>query len=110
MVRDLTVDMQPFYEEWARVKPYVDPVEELDEPARIRPDSPERKLIDPALDCISCGACYSSCGIADHRDVGVYDGYVSKACVHLIPSNRQRRSCRIARAGSKPFGQTALQP
>ena len=67
VVRDLIVDMKPFFDEWARVKPYLEPVEGLNEPARIKPDSPERQIIDPSLDCITCGACYSSCGIADHR-------------------------------------------
>ena len=67
VVRDLIVDMGPFFEEWARVTPYFVPVEGLDEPARIRPDDPERRLIDPKLSCITCGACYSSCGIAGYR-------------------------------------------
>src|SRR5947208_1960396 len=49
VVRDLVVDMKPFFDEWARVKPYLEPVEGLDEPALIKPDSPERQIIAPAL-------------------------------------------------------------
>ena len=64
VVRDLLVDMTPFWDEWARVKPYLVPVPGLEAPAEVPPDSPERRLIDPNLDCITCGACYSSCGIA----------------------------------------------
>ncbi|TDC48640.1 succinate dehydrogenase/fumarate reductase iron-sulfur subunit [Actinomadura sp. KC345] len=65
VVRDLIVDTAPFWEQWARITPYVVPSEEAAaEPARIAPDSPEREAIDPALDCIQCGACFSSCGIA----------------------------------------------
>ena len=44
--------------------PYFQPIASLDEPALIKPDSDEREAIDPALDCIQCGACFSSCGIA----------------------------------------------
>jgi succinate dehydrogenase/fumarate reductase iron-sulfur protein len=64
VVRDLVVDTAPFWAEWARVTPYLVPVEDSDEPARIPPTGPERGLIDPALDCIGCAACWSSCGIA----------------------------------------------
>lgn len=64
VVRDLVVDTAPFWQEWARVTPYLVPRDDLDEPAVIRPDARERQLIDPALDCIGCGACYSSCAVA----------------------------------------------
>ncbi len=64
VIRDLVVDTAPFWDEWARVTPYLEPVDGLTEPAQIEPDSAERRAIDPALDCIQCGACFSSCGIA----------------------------------------------
>jgi succinate dehydrogenase/fumarate reductase iron-sulfur protein len=64
VVRDLIVDTTPFWEQWARITPFVVPADDAHEPARIAPDSPERQAIDPALDCIQCGACFSSCGIA----------------------------------------------
>lgn len=65
VIRDLIVDTTPFWDEWRRITPW--PVFEngrLDEPAQIRPDSDERVAIDAALDCIQCGACYSSCGFS----------------------------------------------
>ena len=64
VIRDLIVDTTPFWAQWARVTPYFQPIASLDEPAVIKPDSAEREAIDPALDCIQCGACFSSCGIA----------------------------------------------
>lgn len=64
VIRDLIVDTAPFWEQWARVTPYLVPTEGLEDPAVIPPDSAERRAIDPALDCIQCGACFSSCGIA----------------------------------------------
>lgn len=69
VVRDLIVDTSPFWEQWARVTPYFEPKDSLTDPAIIRPDSEEREAIDDALDCIQCGACFSSCGIAgQHKD------------------------------------------
>lgn len=64
VIRDLIVDTAPFWDEWRRVRPYVVPAEDATEPARIAPDSAERRAIDPSLDCVQCGVCFSSCGIA----------------------------------------------
>src|SRR5919202_2251384 len=67
VIRDLLVDTRPFWEEWGRVTPYLVPRADLERPATVAPDSGERRLIDPHLDCIGCAACYSGCAIADHR-------------------------------------------
>ena len=64
VVRDLVVDTTPFWQEWARVTPYLVPRDDLTDPAVVAPDSEERAIIDPALDCIGCGACYSSCAVS----------------------------------------------
>lgn len=64
VIRDLVVDTSPFWEQWARITPNFEPSTSLNEPARIKPDSQERQAINPALDCIQCGACFSSCGTA----------------------------------------------
>ena len=61
VVRDLIVDTRPFWEQWARVTPWFVPGG--DEPKRIQPGSREEELVDGALGCISCGACYSTCEI-----------------------------------------------
>ena len=86
VVRDLVVDMMPFFEEWARVRPYLEPLEGLDEPAHLKPDSPERQIIDPSLDCITCGACYSSCGLADHRRDFLGPAALNRAMVLIADS------------------------
>jgi succinate dehydrogenase / fumarate reductase iron-sulfur subunit len=63
IIRDLVVDMEPFFEKWKEIKPYYLPKKEIDEPVVIRPDSKEREFIDDMLDCISCGCCYSACSM-----------------------------------------------
>lgn len=62
VVRDLVVDTQPFWEQWARITPWFVPADEPKE--RIETGSPGAGLVDGALGCISCGACYSTCEIA----------------------------------------------
>jgi len=64
VVRDLIVDTRPFWDEWARVKPWFVPA--TSEPGRIESGSDSYELVEGALGCISCGACYSTCEVARH--------------------------------------------
>lgn len=118
VIRDLVVDWTPFWEEWERVIPYLEPVDSLVEPAQVSPDSEERQVIDPSLDCIQCGACYSSCGIAglDHDFIG--PAALNRAMV-LINDSRdaagRRRLDIVTRADGVDrcryiFGCTAVCP
>lgn len=87
VIRDLIVDTEPFWQQWERVTPYLTPKEGLDEPARVLPDSDERKAIDPALDCIQCGACFSSCGVAGLDKTYIGPAALNRAMV-LISDSR----------------------
>lgn len=60
LIKDLVVDMEMFYENLARIKPYL--INDDPPPARERLQSPEVfKQIEDAVGCILCGACTSSC-------------------------------------------------
>jgi len=60
VIRDLIVDMEPFYHQYRAVKPYLinrDPepeVERLQSPA-------ERDQLDGLYECILCGCCSTAC-------------------------------------------------
>ncbi|MFG1346681.1 succinate dehydrogenase/fumarate reductase iron-sulfur subunit [Xanthobacter autotrophicus DSM 431] len=70
IVKDLTVDMAPFFEKWRDAHGYFEPGEAPpDDFARVRPDSPKRKAADAGIECINCGVCYSACDVvAWNRD------------------------------------------
>jgi succinate dehydrogenase/fumarate reductase iron-sulfur protein len=95
VVRDLIVDTSPFFEEWARVTPYLVPRDDLTEPARIEPDAPERRIIDPALDCIACGACYAGCGIAGMGRDFLGPAALNRAMVLIADSRDAARQERL---------------
>jgi fumarate reductase iron-sulfur subunit len=67
LVRDLVVDMAPFRQRMraagaafvARAAPPAF--------APIGRDTPERRAIDPAIECIGCGLCLSACGMVGRR-------------------------------------------
>ena len=94
-VRDLIVDTTPFFQEWARVTPYLVPRADLNEPAVVRPDSRERQTIDPQLDCINCGACYSGCGIADARRDFIGPAALNRALTLIADSRDGARAERL---------------
>jgi succinate dehydrogenase / fumarate reductase, iron-sulfur subunit len=60
VVRDLIVDMTAFYEQYDRIKPYLQ--NDTFPPARERLQSPEdRAKLDGLYECILCACCTSSC-------------------------------------------------
>ncbi len=66
VIKDLVVDMTPFFEKYRAVDPFYraeDPAVTgpAAAPAVVRPES--RELVDLQLGCISCGACYSACPV-----------------------------------------------
>jgi succinate dehydrogenase/fumarate reductase iron-sulfur protein len=77
VIKDLVVDMEPFFRKYDAVMPFFQPKEGADEPARIAPDSAERLAIASATECIACGCCVSSCTmVADHS------GYAGPAALN----------------------------
>lgn len=60
IVRDLAVDMAPFFERYMAAGGAFVPRSEASMPAAPVPAA-ERKEIDPFVECISCGMCYSAC-------------------------------------------------
>jgi succinate dehydrogenase / fumarate reductase iron-sulfur subunit len=77
VIKDLVVDMEPFFQKYEEVLPFYEPREESSEPAVIRPDSRERLDIGMATDCIACGCCVSSCTMCNY-----HDGYAGPAALN----------------------------
>ena len=69
VVKDLVVDMDPFFKSYESCLPFFDPRDFREEPSIIRPDSAERQAIGLSTECIACGCCISSCTMANyHKD------------------------------------------
>lgn len=82
VIKDLVVDMAPFFVKYRAVDPFfvaVDPAVtgRPGAPAVVRPDSGARDLVDQQLGCISCGACYSACPV-----VALHPGYLGPAALN----------------------------
>ena len=60
VIKDLVVDMEPFFRKYRDVKPYL--VNDEPPPARERLQSPEQRAVfDDTTKCILCAACTTSC-------------------------------------------------
>jgi len=63
VIRDLVVDLHPFFSKMDMVKPYFET--EAPDPIHEFTQSPkDRESIDVAIDCIDCLACFSACPMA----------------------------------------------
>lgn len=60
VVRDLVVDMEPFYKQYEKAKPYL--INDTEFPATERLQTPEqRSKLDGLYECILCACCSSAC-------------------------------------------------
>jgi len=67
ILRDLVVDMDPFWEKYNAIKPYLIPGDAPGERERLQtPD--ERAQLDVIIDCILCASCYGSCTVNNYDD------------------------------------------
>lgn len=68
VIKDLVVDMGPFFAKYEDTLPFFEPKEKRDEPYVIKPDDQARIDIGMATDCIACGCCVSSCTQVDGNE------------------------------------------
>lgn len=79
VVRDLAVDLAPFFNAYKRTSPHFSPRADLD-PDEFYPiphSSREGKALNHQPQCIDCGACYSSC-----TAVTLKPGYMGPMALH----------------------------
>ena len=60
VIRDLVVDMSPFFDQFEKVRPYL--INDQPPPAQERLQSPEERAeLDGLYECILCGCCSTAC-------------------------------------------------
>lgn len=60
VIRDLIVDMEPFFDQYKRVQPYLQNTDKIPEKERLQSPQ-ERARLDGLYECILCACCTSSC-------------------------------------------------
>jgi succinate dehydrogenase / fumarate reductase iron-sulfur subunit len=86
VVKDLVVDMDPFFAHYESCLPFFDPKEIREEPSLIQPDSVERQAIGLATECIACGCCVSSCTMVNYHQAYAGPAPLNRAFTLLMDS------------------------
>ena len=98
VVKDLVVDLDPFFEKYRSIKPYL--ITKQAAPDQERPQSPEAyHRFEEALRCILCACCTASCPVNQNRETGSYVGpsALVRAFRYLFDSRDEGAEERIAR-------------
>lgn len=101
VVRDLMVDMTPFWDEWRRIEPWFVPRTDV-KPRTLSAGDPSRAAVEAGLDCIGCGACWAACDLAGAGRDFVGPAALNRAMVLAADARdgaRDERLQRVAREG-----------
>ena len=62
VIKDLAVDMDPFFDKWVAAEGRHHPTRSRDDAiAPIDPDGADRQVASAGIECINCSICYSAC-------------------------------------------------
>jgi succinate dehydrogenase / fumarate reductase iron-sulfur subunit len=95
IIRDLVVDMTPFFQQYELIKPYLIPAETPGDREFLQSPK-QRALINHHVDCILCAACYGSCPVVatDPKYIGPHA--LLKALRFVADSRDSATSERLA--------------
>jgi succinate dehydrogenase / fumarate reductase, iron-sulfur subunit len=95
VIKDLVVDLAPFFEKHRAVKPYLISDEVAPDKERLQ-EPAQQQIIDPALRCILCASCTAACPInrADENYVG--PAALLRAYRYIFDSRDTARKGRLA--------------
>ena len=86
VIKDLVVDMEPFWKKYKYIKPYLMPATAEPDKERLQTQE-ERRRLDGLIECILCGCCSFSCPVS-----GTDEEYSGPAA--FIQANRFVRDSR----------------
>ena len=97
VVRDLVTDMTVFFEKWQAARGrFQGGATRRDDFARVRPQSPQRRLVDEAIECIGCAVCYSSCDVVSWNADYLGPAALNRAWTLVNDVRDTDRSARLA--------------
>ena len=90
IIKDLVVDMDPFWEKYERVRPWLHA--KIDEAKESRVSERQRAKIDQYVDCILCGLCYGACPAVSSNDR--FTGPAALAKLYRFAADSREKSRR----------------
>jgi succinate dehydrogenase / fumarate reductase iron-sulfur subunit len=94
VVKDLVVDIEPFFEKYRAVKPYLI-AEAADRAAERLQNQEERKVFDESIRCILCACCTAACPISSENENYLGPAALLRAFRYLFDSRDQDAEKRM---------------
>jgi len=104
VVKDLIVDMQPFWDNLQAVDPYVSAQSRKLEDGEFRQLPEERDRLNQTGNCILCGACYSECNAREVNPEFVGPHALAKAYRIIADSREANSNGRLEQYGEGTQG------
>lgn len=97
VIKDLVVDLTPFFERYRSIKPYLITKTSPPEQERIQPPEKHHRL-EEAIRCILCACCTASCPVNQNKETEAYVGPAAlvRAFRYLFDSREEASEERIA--------------
>ncbi len=95
VLKDLIVDLEPFFARVERVRPFLISRDEPPERERLQ-DPEERRRIDQVIRCILCAACVGACPTLDDHPAFLGPAPLVQAFRQVFDSRDQERDSRLA--------------
>jgi succinate dehydrogenase / fumarate reductase iron-sulfur subunit len=94
VLKDLVVDLEPFFEKYRNVRPYLLPADPP--PQGERPQTPEeRAAFDEAIRCILCACCTAACPVTAENDQFLGPAALLRAFRYLFDSRDGAAGARM---------------
>jgi succinate dehydrogenase / fumarate reductase iron-sulfur subunit len=103
VIKDLVVDMTRFWDNLARVDPYVSTAARQISKTEFLQTPAQREKLHAAANCILCGSCYSECNAATVSDRFVGPHALAKAYRVLADNRDDRTEERVAKYNDLDF-------
>ncbi len=97
VIKDLIVDLDPFFEKYNSIKPYL--ITQSSTPGGERTQSPEEhRVFEEAIRCILCACCTASCPVNQNKETENYVGPAAlvRAFRYLFDSRDEASAERIS--------------
>lgn len=85
VLKDLIISLEPFFNQWRKIKPALHPADRNSKKlAIVPPDSEFGQQADQKWNCITCGSCYAACSIAGSNSRYVGPAAINKGLLRLL--------------------------